>query len=274
MTGATIASYAVIYMLVIGAGLSAGIVVNLLADRVATEAPTPPSPTREDHAARGAAFKEDNGAATSAATSADPHIPRQAASPSAWDRLRIRRRVTPLALGLLFPLLLAHTLATAAQAPGRLPVWAIFITQAICVAILAGVFVVDLEHRLIFDVAIFPLAVGLLALALLADRRALPTLALAAALAGLLFLLFYGLGFLLYRQEAMGFGDVKLAALVGLIVGWPAITTTLLATAIVGAIASMLLLAFSDLSRRAFIPFGVFLAVGAVVALLAAPPVW
>ncbi|HUY79624.1 MAG TPA: A24 family peptidase [Ktedonobacterales bacterium] len=276
-TGVILLSVA-LYLGVILSGLAAGVVVNALADRVA---PTPgPSPAggrgevlgeRRDDGEGDDKANDPNVAFRHPISSGASPLPPAGEGPGVGAT---RRRVTPLALGALFPLLLAHALATRSHAPGHLPTWAIFVTQAVCVVVLVGVFVIDLEHRLIFDVAIFPLGGGLLALALLADRRALLALALGAALAGGIFLLFYGLGFLLYRQEAMGFGDVKLAALVGLIVGWPGITTALLATAIVGAIASMLLLAFSDISRRAFIPFGVFLAVGAVVGLLATPPVW
>ena len=260
------------YLAAILSGLAAGVVVNALADRVALSLPSPTG-----GGSQGEMGDADDRGNKADATNLAPRHPTPPHDPLPVGEGReraVRRWVTPLALGALFPLLLAHTLATGSHAPAHLPTWAIFVTQAVCVAVLVGIFVIDLEHRLIFDVAIFPLGVALLALALLADRRALPSLGLGAILAGGIFLLFYGLGFLLYRQEAMGFGDVKLAALVGLIVGWPAITTALLATAVVGAIASLLLLAFSDISRRAFIPFGVFLAVGAVVGLLAAPPMW
>ncbi|MGH2503311.1 MAG: prepilin peptidase, partial [Ktedonobacterales bacterium] len=91
---------------------------------------------------------------------------------------------------------------------------------------------------------------------------------------GLIFLLFYGLGWLLYRQEALGFGDVKLALLVGALVGWPGLVTALFATAIIAAILSLLLLASGSVERRAFIPFGVFMALGAAITLFAAPLPW
>ncbi len=274
MTTSVILITIALYLGAIVCGLAAGVVVNFAADRIA---PTPgPSPEwrggvgGRDGLADGEGGDEANEPDLAPRREMSPPSP----SPCGGRERALRQRITPLALGALFPLLLAHATLTASHAAGRLPVWAVVVTQAVCVAVLAGVFVVDLEHRLIYDVAVFPLGAGLLALALLADRRALLSLGLAAVLAGGIFLLFYGLGYLLYRREALGFGDVKLAALVGLIVGWPAITTTLLVTAVVGAIASMLLLAFSDISRRAFIPFGVFLAVGAVVSLLASPPVW
>ena len=133
---------------------------------------------------------------------------------------------------------------------------------------------VDLEHRLIFDLAVFaPLVVTLAAVGIF-DRGRLLGLLLAAALSGLIFLLFYGLGWLLYRQEALGFGDVKLALLIGALVGWPGLVTALFATTIIAAVLSLLLLASGAAERRTYIPFGVFMALGAAIALFSAPLPW
>ncbi len=193
---------------------------------------------------------------------------------------KIRAWATPLALGAIFSLLLAHLLITlpslALQRLGQadLPLPIVFFIQAWSAATLVGVFIVDLEHRLIFDWALLPLALALLVCAFTLMRAAWPALAIGVALAGGVFLLFYGLGYLIYRQEALGFGDVKLATLVGLIVGWPGVTTALLATAVIGAVVSLLLLGFGAVGRRTFIPFGVFLAAGAIIAMLTTLPVW
>ena len=183
-----------------------------------------------------------------------------------------RRPLTQLALALWLPAALWRAYTTPTL--GGLPWWALFLLAALAGVALAFIFVVDLEHRLIFDLSIFPLLVVILAAVGLFDRTRLVTLALAAALSGLIFLLFYGLGWLLYRQEALGFGDVKLALLLGALVGWPGLVTALFATAILAAVLSLLLLASGSVERRAFIPFGVFMTLGAAFALLAAPLPW
>ncbi|HEX8733023.1 MAG TPA: A24 family peptidase [Ktedonobacterales bacterium] len=194
-------------------------------------------------------------------------------------RASLRRPLTQLALALLLPAALWRALVGAPPRafpgvlPSALPTWALFALAAASLITLAFIFVVDLEHRLIYDLAIFPLTILLLVVVGVFDRHRFATVAISALICAAIFLLFYGLGWLIYRQEALGFGDVKLALLVGAIVGWPGVTTALLVTAVLAAIFSLLLLA-SGADRRAFIPFGVFLTVGAAFALLSAPLPW
>lgn len=173
---------------------------------------------------------------------------------------------------LLLPVALWRALAM--PHTSALPGWALFCLAAASLTALAFIFVVDLEHRLIYDASIFPLLLALLVVVGVFDRERLVGVALAGVLSGAIFLVFYGLGWLLYRQEALGFGDVKLALLLGVVVGWPGLTTTLLITAVSAAIVSMLLLASGSAERRAFIPFGVFMAAAAAITLLLSPLPW
>lgn len=188
------------------------------------------------------------------------------------QRASLRRPLTQLALALLAPALLWRAYATPIH--GALPMWALFGMALVALVALAFIFVVDLEHRLIYDISIFPLVVALLALTGIFDRSRVLPLVFAGVFCGLLFLVFYGLGWLLYRQEALGFGDVKLALLIGVVVGWPSLITALFATMVSSALVSLLLLASGSAERRTFIPFGVFMAAAAVFALLAAPLPW
>lgn len=183
----------------------------------------------------------------------------------------LRRPLTQVALALWLPAALWRAYATTTQG-GQF--WLLFLLAALAGVALTFIFVVDLEHRLIFDLAVFAPLVVTLAVVGLFDRGRLLGLLLAAALSGLIFLLFYGLGWLLYRQEALGFGDVKLALLIGALVGWPGLVTALFATTIIAAVLSLLLLASSAAERRTYIPFGVFMALGAAIALFAAPLPW
>jgi leader peptidase (prepilin peptidase)/N-methyltransferase len=184
----------------------------------------------------------------------------------------LRRPALELALAAVLPLLLAHLVAP--ESAARLSPWAIFAIDALGCAVLAFVFAVDLEHHLILDVTMYP-SYALLALAaLFFDHKAFAGMLFGVVVCGGLFLLLYGIGFLLYRQEALGFGDVKLAVLVGILVGWPGVLTALVLAALFGASVSVLLLGIGTATRRTFIPYGVFLALGAVLALLLTPPFW
>jgi leader peptidase (prepilin peptidase)/N-methyltransferase len=84
--------------------------------------------------------------------------------------------------------------------------------------------------------------------------------------AGFLYLmLFYGGVF--YGQEAMGEGDLNLIALVGAFLGWRLVAVTILVGCLLGSVVGLGLMAFRRLGRRQHIPFGPFLALGALVAL-------
>lgn len=254
----------VVYVAVTLAGLGLGVAANLLADRVVGDEEPP--------------WRSADCRKCGASLPSSRYIPLA----NLWPRGRAcvhcghpaswRRPVIELALAVIFPLLLAHLLDP--ESAARLNPGAIFAIDAIGSAVLAFIFAVDLEHHLILDVSVLPPALVLLLVALFFDHKALAGMLFGVVVCGGLFLLFYGLGFLIYRQEALGLGDVKLAVLIGLLVGWPAIIQAVVFAAIFGAAVSVLLLGMGNATRRTFIPYGVFLALGAVVALLVTPPYW
>jgi leader peptidase (prepilin peptidase)/N-methyltransferase len=86
------------------------------------------------------------------------------------------------------------------------------------------------------------------------------------ALAGVTFgILFIGLIYLLTRGKGIGFGDVKLAAAAGLLMGWPDIALSLLLAFIVGAIVSVGLMILKRKTIHDAVPFGPFIAVGITI---------
>ena len=127
---------------------------------------------------------------------------------------------------------------------------------------------IDLEHRIIPNKLTALGAVVALALGLALDPSGEPQRLIAAAGAG---------GFLLLAALAypggMGMGDVKLAAVVGLFVGRavaPAILIALLCGVLVGA--AIVARKGTRAGRKTAIPFGPFLAFGAVVATFVGEP--
>jgi len=72
------------------------------------------------------------------------------------------------------------------------------------------------------------------------------------------------------KQEAMGWGDIKMMAMVGAFVGWRNVLLTVFLGAIVGTVFYLpLLVADLRRMRRHELPFGVFLAVGAAITFVA-----
>jgi leader peptidase (prepilin peptidase)/N-methyltransferase len=83
-----------------------------------------------------------------------------------------------------------------------------------------------------------------------------------------------GIGLVLFllivivSRGGMGWGDVKLAALIGLVTGFPLVFITLLIGVILGGVVAVILLAFKIKKRKEAIPFGPFLAIATIVTLL------
>jgi len=140
-------------------------------------------------------------------------------------------------------------------------------------AVLVAVFVIDLEHFLILDGIIFPACAAVLVLNIILDltfhvkilsfQSHFISGIFAAAVLWLLFFSVWGLS----SGRWLGFGDVKLAVLLGLALGWPLILVGFMIAVLIGGVASVYLLLFSNKTLKTQIPFGTFLALGTVFAL-------
>jgi leader peptidase (prepilin peptidase)/N-methyltransferase len=86
--------------------------------------------------------------------------------------------------------------------------------------------------------------------------------------AGGVIYIFVLLGKLLYGQEGMGGGDVKLGALIGIFIGWKLSLLAIFLSCIIGSIVSIILIILKKKGRRDYIAFGPFLSLGALIALL------
>ena len=67
----------------------------------------------------------------------------------------------------------------------------------------------------------------------------------------------------------MGAGDVKMAGMLGLLVGYPGVVVALWLAVVLGGMVALGLLALGGRSRKDAIPFGPFLSAGGIMALLA-----
>lgn len=135
----------------------------------------------------------------------------------------------------------------------------------IFVAALVAITVIDLDHQIIPNRIVAPLALAAIVLTAVFEPHRLPEHLIAGAAAG---------GFLLAAVLAypagMGMGDVKLAAAMGLVLGRavaPAMFVALISGTVVGAV----VLARKGVrdGRKTRIPFGPFLALGSIVGLFA-----
>jgi len=136
---------------------------------------------------------------------------------------------------------------------------------ALFCCVLVAVSVTDLERRIIPNRIVLPAA----AVVLVAQTALSPSIEWAvAAIGAAAFLLAAGLAY----GGGMGMGDVKLALLLGAALG--RVTPVALMVAMVAALlpAMVILVRHGRAGRKMAIPFGPFLAIGAVVALFAGHP--
>lgn len=135
----------------------------------------------------------------------------------------------------------------------------------VIVCFLVIIFVYDLKHYIIPDKIVYPAILVALAFNLFTDLYSGHLLfsidsstvngLLAAFLAGGFFLSLI----LVSKGKWMGLGDVKLAALMGLILGWPNILLALFLASLLGAIVGIILVLRGMKSMKSQVPFGPFL---------------
>jgi leader peptidase (prepilin peptidase)/N-methyltransferase len=134
---------------------------------------------------------------------------------------------------------------------------------AACLIALAGI---DLDHKLLPNKIVYPLAAYGVAATAVVDAGELPEHLIAGA-GAFTFLL---LAALVY-PAGMGMGDVKLAGAMGIYLGL-AILPALLVAFLTGTIFGLTIIAREGAqARKTAVPFGVFLAIGGLIGVLAGP---
>jgi leader peptidase (prepilin peptidase) / N-methyltransferase len=120
---------------------------------------------------------------------------------------------------------------------------------------------IDLEHRVLPNAIVLPALPVALGLAALWKPDKVPIHLLAGAVFGGVFLLIA-----LVYPKGMGMGDVKLALLIGIALG-SATVGAVIVTSVASFVGALVVLARGGLAaRKATIPFGPYLALGAIVA--------
>lgn len=73
------------------------------------------------------------------------------------------------------------------------------------------------------------------------------------------------LGYVMFKKEAMGGGDVKLMGGIGAFIGWQGVITTIVFASALGLVYSVFLMIFKGKGKGDAIPFGPFLSAGALI---------
>jgi len=133
---------------------------------------------------------------------------------------------------------------------------------------LIAIFLSDLKYRTIPDQIVYPAMALVIILHLrgVSPPSAGPLHLGGVLLSGLGAALFFGLLVLVTRGKGMGLGDVKLAGLMGLFLGFPQIVVALYLAFLTGATVGVILILLGKKKFRSQISFGPFLVVVTFIA--------
>lgn len=124
---------------------------------------------------------------------------------------------------------------------------------------------IDLDHKIIPDVISLPGIVIGFGASFFLDSPGVLDSGIGILLGGGVLFLIAAAYLLLTGKDGMGGGDIKLLAMIGAFVGWKGVIVTLLFSSFIGALSGIALIAVSGKGRRYAIPFGPFLASGALI---------
>jgi leader peptidase (prepilin peptidase)/N-methyltransferase len=188
-----------------------------------------------------------------------------------WALLHGRCRDCGARISVRYPLVEGLTAALFAGVAAMDGVAWLLVPHLLFVAALVFVSEVDVEERIIPDVIILPVAAAGLVMMMVIKPARWWEWPVAAFGAGLFLFVIAEVYERVRGVAGMGMGDVKMALCMGAYLGVAVIPAFFIAF-VVGAIAGVALVLVTDKTGKSAIPFGPFLAAGAVVALFAGRP--
>ena len=144
------------------------------------------------------------------------------------------------------------------------------IKYIILTPMLLSIFVIDYRQQIIpnrLNLTIFEVGLVFAFLYGLSDVAITFNMLLGMLVGGGIFLLITLVGGMFYGKEAMGFGDVKLMAALGLYFGFSNIIAITLVSFLVGAILSIILLISRKKKSNEYIPFGPFIVLATFISM-------
>ena len=193
-----------------------------------------------------------------------------------WVLLRGHCRTCGEPISARYPLVELTTAALFVAAALRFGLDWVLPAYLVFFAALVAITFIDLELYIIPNRVLYPaifISIPLLVLAAAAQSEwgNLERAVIGAVVAWVFFLVLH-----LVSPRGMGFGDVRLSFLLGLFLGWLDLRHVFLGVFfgfLLGSIVGVALMILRRRGRKDYIPFGPFLAVGAIVAVLAGSPV-
>ena len=129
-------------------------------------------------------------------------------------------------------------------------------------------FVIDLEHRILPDLITLPGIVAGFVFSFFMPPGWMNSL-MGLVIGGGSLWVMGEMYYLLRHEDGMGFGDVKMLAMIGAFLGWKLMLLTLVLSSFVGSVIGVAMIVSKRGGLKYALPFGTFLAIGAIVASVA-----
>ncbi len=145
----------------------------------------------------------------------------------------------------------------------------LFFVYALLISALLVIFFIDLYHQIIPDSITLPGIVIGLGVSLLPGGIGIINSSIGMLAGGGSLYLIAILGDWLFKKESMGGGDIKMAAMLGAFLGWQKVALIFISSAVIGLFVSVaIMMVSSKLRETRVVPFGPFLALAAVLAII------
>ena len=184
-----------------------------------------------------------------------------------WIALRGRCAHCRCRISARYPVVEIVTAVVWVLVAGMTPPGWLLASRLVLATALIALFMIDLEHQLLPNVITLPgIAVGF-AFSFLAPPGPVNSLIGILVGGGTLYAIAAGY-YWLRKEEGMGMGDVKMLAMIGAFLGWRAVLLTLVLASFAGSVIGVAILAVQRGNLRYALPFGTFLALGTMIAML------
>ena len=151
------------------------------------------------------------------------------------------------------------------------PGW-LLASRLILASAMIVLFVIDLEHRILPNSITLPGIVAGVLFSLVTEPGWISSLIGLVAGGGALMAISEAY-YRVRHEQGLGMGDVKMLAMIGAFVGWPLMLLTLVLSSLLGSVVGIAMIAARRGDLKYALPFGSFLAVATIAAILLGDPI-
>jgi leader peptidase (prepilin peptidase)/N-methyltransferase len=168
----------------------------------------------------------------------------------------------------MYPIVEAATAAVFVALYLRIGPQPLLLSRLLFSSAMIALFVIDLQHRILPNAITLPGIGAGFALSLVLPPGWVSS-AIGIAIGGGVLLLVAEAYYRVRHEEGLGMGDVKMLAMIGAFLGWPLTLLTLVLSSVLGSVIGIAIVMARKGDMKYALPFGTFLAAGAILAALA-----